>query len=181
MWGGRNELKPDFLADVAFIGHCEADWRIDCLNAIAVSGYKVIIKGGGWDHAIGQCDGVKALLPITHAFGAEYNHIYANVIVGLCFFSKINNDSWTSRAFEIIAVGGLLVCERTEEAKTYFVDRQEAYFFSSIAELVEIIAELKSNLVKREAIRAAGYARLLDSKHAIGDRAVQIKNVLQRL
>ena len=49
------------------------------------------------------------------------------------------------RALEIVAVGGLLVCERNEEAKQYFNDRQEAYFFSSIEELVAIVKELKND------------------------------------
>jgi spore maturation protein CgeB len=169
-------LLPDasgYMADAAFIGHWENDWRLECLEALRCNGYSVILKGGMWDDAI---KGMKLgeLAPISHAFGAEYNHIYANVVAGLCFFSKINNDNWTERALEIVAVGGLLVCERTDEAQTYFKDREEAYFFSSIEELINIVQELKNDLEKREKVRVAGYARLLASANTINDRALQV-------
>src|SRR5260221_1518102 len=158
---------PDeFLADAAFIGHWEADWRVDCLDALAKSGLSVILKGGGWDRAI-RGRRISNLAPIDHAFGVEYCRIYANVVAGLCFFSKINNDSWTKRALEIVAVGGILVCERTDEAKQYFKDREEAYFFSSVEEVVAVVNELKSDLARRERVRAAGLARLLRGDHTI--------------
>ena len=104
----------------------------------------------------------------------DYNRIYAGVVAGLCFFSKINNDSWTRRALEIVAVGGLLVCERTEEAQTYFKDREEAFFFSSVGELVDIVQELKAQPSLRENARSAGYRRLLLGRNTIDDRAAQV-------
>lgn len=162
-----------FLADAAFIGHWEDDWRTNCLDTLVRNKFQVILKGGLWNEAIKTRSLVK-LAPITHAFGEEYNHIYANVNAGLCFFSKINNDTWTERALEIVAIGGVLVCERTEEAQQYFKDRVEAYFFSTEDELIEIVEELKSNLSKREEVRIAGYKRLISEPNSIRDRAKQI-------
>jgi len=162
-----------YLADAAFIGHWENDWRLECLNTLKLNGLSVMIKGGMWDMAIKGFE-IGSLAPVSHAFGAEYNHIYAHAIAGLCFFSKINNDTWTERALEIIAVGGVLVCERTDEAKTYFKDREEAYFFSSIEELIAIVKELKSSPENRERVRLAGYARLLKDANTINDRALQV-------
>lgn len=169
----RNLNPHDFIADAAFLGHCEGDWRVDCLDALAREGFRVIIRGSYWDHAIrGRV--LEKLLPITGIYGDEYNRIYAGVLAGLCFFSKINRDSWTERALEIIAVGGTLVCERTEEAQSYFRDREEAYFFSSIDELLDIVRELKSNPGRREEVRRNGYRRLISGKNTIDDRAQQI-------
>ena len=168
--------KPqEFLADAAFIGHWEGDWRVDCLDALASNGLSVILKGGcgHWEPAI-KGRRIGNLAPISHAADAEYRHIYSNVIAGLCFFSKINNDGWTRRALEIVALGGLLVCERTEEAKQHFIDREEAYFFSSIEELVMIVNDLKKNPEKRKMVRDAGYARLLKSDNTIHSRAKQV-------
>jgi len=162
-----------FLADAAFIGHWENDWRADCLDALVKSGFSVILKGGMWDRAIRNRP-IGKLAPVTHAFGEEYNHIYANVTAGLCFFSKINNDPWTERALEIVAVGGVLVCERTEEAQSYFKNGEEAYFFSSIEELLEIVGELRNNPAGREKVRLAGHKRLLAGKNTVLDRATQI-------
>ena len=165
--------RADFLADAAFIGHWENDGRVDYLDALVRAGFDLILKGGGWDRAI-RGRAIGRLTPVTHAFGAEYNRIYAGVVAGLCFFSKINNDSWTRRALEIVAVGGLLVCERTEEAQTYFKDREEAFFFSSVGELVDIVQELKAQPSLRENARSAGYRRLLSGRNTIDDRAAQV-------
>jgi spore maturation protein CgeB len=166
-------LQDGFLADAAFVGHWENDWRVDCLDALVRNGFDLILKGGSWDRAI-KGRAIGKLAPITHAFGEDYNRIYGRVVAGLCFFSKINNDTWTRRALEIVAVGGLLVGERTVEAQSHFKDREEAFFFSSIEELVEIVAELKAHPLQREKIRAAGYRRLVAEPNTIDARASQI-------
>jgi spore maturation protein CgeB len=171
----KNEF---YLYDAAFIGHWENDWRLECLTQLHDQGFNVVIKGGGWDKAISNGK-LKHLVPVSHAFGTEYNKIYKNSIVGLCFFSKINRDKLTRRAFEIIAVGGLLVAERTIEVAKYFIDRKEAYFFSTIDELINIVAELKNNPLKRSAVQEAGYKRLLESKNSIIDRALLIHNFVK--
>jgi spore maturation protein CgeB len=162
-----------FLADAAFVGHWENDWRVDCLDALMRSGFDVILKGGGWDAAV-RGRAIGKLAPVSHAFGEEYNRIYGGVSAGLCFFSKINRDTWTRRGLEIVSVGGLLVCERTDEAQTYFTDREEAYFFSSIEELIEIVGHLKAHPATREKVRAAGYKRLRAEANTIDDRAARI-------
>jgi spore maturation protein CgeB len=176
----RTHVAPDvteLIADAAFIGHYEADWRLECLDALARR-FEIVLKGGGWDRPI-RNRFVGKLAPITHAFGDEYNRIYASVIAGLCFFSKINNDTWTRRALEIVAVGGVLVCERTSEAELYFKDREEAFFFSSVEELIDIVADLKANPSKREEVRTAGYKRLISGPNTIDDRALQIVRYVQ--
>jgi len=161
-----------FIADAAFIGHWEDDWRVDCLEALASAGLAVILKGGpeGWDSAI-KDKKIGNLLPIKFAYDEEYRQIYSSVVAGLCFFSKLNHDEWTRRAFEIVAIGGVLVCERTNEGHRYFKDGEEAFFFSSISELLSIVHEIKNNPVKRERVRIAGHQRLLEGENCILDRA----------
>lgn len=164
----------EFVYDAAFIGHWEDDWRTECLEALLQSGFRVAVRGGGaWNEAI-RNRSLAALGPVTHAFGPEYNRIYSASVAGLCFFSKINRDSWTERALEIVAVGGVLVCERTREAQSFFKDGEEAFFFSSIPELVRIVQRLKLNPALRARVCDAGYARLKNSRSTIGDRAAQV-------
>jgi hypothetical protein len=167
--------QQNFLADAAFMGHWENDWRVDCLDALACSELSVILRGGpeGWETEIKGRE-IGKLSPITWADDAEYRQVYSNVVAGLCFFSKINNDEWTRRAFEIVALGGVLVCERTNEAKNYFKDREEAFFFSSIDELIEIVCDLKENPNMRESVRVAGHKRLLEGGNGILERAEQV-------
>jgi hypothetical protein len=173
----RDQGKP-FLADAAFIGHWEGDQRTVILESLCSAGISLVLRGGMWDIPLKGLQ-LEKETPVKHAFGKEYNYIYANVMAGLCFFSKINNDTWTRRALEIVAVGGLLVCERTDEAQTYFTDRQEAFFFSSAKELIDIVNLLKQEPALREKVRRAGYQRLMQSLHTIGDRAVQIDHFVK--
>jgi len=172
---GDLTIAPDFLADAAFMGHWEGDWRVDCLDGLAESGFSVILKAapGEWEPAI-KGRKIGELSPITWANDDEYRRIYSSVVAGICFFSKLNHDEWTKRAFEIVALGGVLVCERTEEAKKYFKDREEAFFFSTIEELVNIVRLLKNSPEIREHVRAVGYARLMQGEHTILDRAKQV-------
>lgn len=170
-----------FIADAAFVGHYENDGRLSYIEGLYNAGFKIILKGGMWESVIKNSP-LASLLPIDHAFGDEYNHIYSNVIAGLCFFSKINNDEWTRRAPEIIAVGGLLVCERTSEAISRFNDREEAFFFSDVNELIEIINFLIQHPQIRERVRSAGYDRLCKDGYKLSDRAQKISNfVAERL
>lgn len=167
-----------FIADAAFVGHFENDGRQKYIEGLFNAGFNIILKGGMWEPSIKNTP-LEALMPIKHAFGDEYNYIYSNVIAGLCFFSKINNDEWTRRAPEIIAVGGLLVCERTSEAQLRFEDRKEAFFFSDVEELIEIIESLIKNSQLRESVRKAGYERLLREGYALSDRAQQINQFVE--
>jgi hypothetical protein len=172
---GDLTTAPNYLADVGFIGHWEGDWRVDCLDALAGYGFSIILKGGcgGWEPAI-RGRRIAHLAPVLHADDHEYRQVYGNVVAGVCFFSKINNDQWTRRAFEIVALGGVLVCERTEEGQRYFIDREEAFFFSSIDELVSIVRQLKDKPEIRQRVRVAGYSRLMSSEHTILNRATYI-------
>lgn len=175
----RSYAAPDPF-DAVFIGHWENDWRTDCIDALISAGYKVCVKGGMWDRAItGRPSSI--LGPITPVFGTEYNELYRNARAGLCFFSKINRDSWTERALEIIAVGGLLVCERTDEALSYFADREEAFFFSSIEELLFIMKLVTSDSEVNGRVRKAGYGRLMSGMHSISDRADMVYAIVDGL
>lgn len=163
-----------FIYDAVFIGHWEDDWRVKCLEAIQQQGYDVMIKGGMWNSVIKDSNSLKNLYPINGIYDNEYNQLYGNALAGICFFSKINRDTWTERALEIIAVGGVLVCERTIEAETYFKDREEAFYFSTIEELIEIIKFLKTNPEIREKVKNSGFEKLKNGNHSVLDRATMI-------
>ena len=77
---------------------------------------------------------------------------------------------------EIIAVGGLLVCEKTTEAELLFKDREEAFFFSSKEELLSIVLELRNNLGLRHKVLSAGYKKLISSNSSILDRVELMYN-----
>ena len=162
--------NEEFSYDAIFIGHFEKDNRLNYLLKLNNNGFKIGIWGSYWDNQIKNTK-LSHLSPIKGKFGKEYNYLYVNCLAGLCFFSKINRDQWTRRPFEIVSVGGLLVCERTDEAMSYFEDKKEAYFFSDFNELQNIIILLKSNPEIREKVREAGYRRLKRDRHTFRKRA----------
>jgi hypothetical protein len=165
----------DILCDGVFIGHWENDNRVSYLEFLVDNNISIKIFGGMWPNFLKRTS-LKNMLPIIGIFDQDYNITYASALCGLCFFSKINNDQWTERPLEIIAVGGLLVCERTPEAISLFKDREEAFFFSSKEELLSIILELKNNKTLRNKVLSAGYNKLMSSNHSILDRAQFIYN-----
>jgi spore maturation protein CgeB len=165
----KDAEREKYLCDAAFIGHFEDDNRLNDIDALLRAGLKINLRGGGWDR---YCVGRPAekLVPVKNAFGEEYNKLYEAASAGLCFFSKINRDELTERALEIPAVGGVLVCERTDEVETHFEDRKEAFFFSDTTELMQVIDQLKNNRELRKRIAEAGRLRLQGGHHSINHR-----------
>ncbi len=162
------EVKKREKYDAVFIGHWEDDGRIDHVNALLKVGYKVKVAGPLWDKVSKKM--ARDVGSVAPVFGQAFAAIYGSAQAGLCFFSKINGDSWTRRPLEIVASGGLLVCERTEEAISYFEDRKEAYFFSSEKELLSVMQYIEKHPEEAQLVRRRGIERLQHDKHTIDDR-----------
>jgi len=176
----RGTIDPSsFDNDAVFIGHWENDWRQSLLEDLARHRYRVEVRGSIWSEKINSRSPLKG--PFTLAFGAEFASIYRRSHAGICFFSKMNNDSWTRRPLEIVASGGLLVCERTDEALSYFVEGKEAFFFSSSEELVNIVSFVKLNTQHALKVREQGRQRLLNSNYSISDRADEMLEMIEKL
>ncbi len=164
----------DFIADAAFLGHYEQDGRLDAIRALDAAGLRVAVHGAGWSAALSAA-GLDHLLPADPIFGAGYRQLYRDSRAGLCFFSHLNRDSWTERPLEIVAAGGALVCERTDEALGHFREGEEALYFSSTEELVAACRRLHDEPGLRERLVAAAAARLAADGHDIADRARQVE------
>ena len=171
----ENQDTRTVVRDACYVGHWENDDRINFVEALVDEGFDIEIRGGMWDGAIAQAN-LEQLLPITHADRHEVADLYSTSMASLCFFSKKNKDGWTRRPLEVVASGGVLVCERNSESVTYFKDRKEAYFFSSPDELIDIFKLLKNDPNQRESVRKAGMKRLAEDGHTIGERVAQIES-----
>lgn len=165
---------------VLFAMHAERDERRDALLALISKGVHVDVHSWNWATVFGEQEaqriGVKA--PI---WGDDYTRAIANASATLCFFSKQNNDELTSRVFEIPACKGLLLSWRTARLEQIFKDREEAFFFSSVEELSDIVETLSANPGLVIETKYRGYERLLKSRHSIVDRCADAINVFQGL
>jgi spore maturation protein CgeB len=152
-----------------FAMHAEDDERRHALLSLLDNGFSVKIHSWNWSKVFGNSD-VKHMQVKPPIWGVDYVNAISAASATLCFFSKQNNDELTSRVFEIPASGGLLLSWRSKRLMELFKDKEEAFFFSSINELLEIAHYLQANprVVKETKLR--GRERLLNSRHSVVDR-----------
>jgi len=163
-----------------FAMHAEADERREALLSLLAAGFRVEVHSWNWAAAFGEAEakriGVKP--PIWEA---DYVRAIGEAAATLCFFSKQNNDELTSRVFEIPASRGLLLSWRTARLEALYKDREEAFFFSSIDELMSIVKQLALDPQRVEEAKQRGYERLLASRYSVVDRCVDAVEVFKGL
>jgi spore maturation protein CgeB len=106
--------------------------------------------------------------------GEIYEDRYAEVVAGaqisLGFLRELNPDQHTTRSFEIPAIGGFMLADRTEEHCEFFEEGKEAEYFSSDEEFREKIVFYLRNEVARVRIAHAGHRRCMTSGYSYDDR-----------
>ena len=90
--------------------------------------------------------------------------------IGLCFLSKLNNDSYTRRCFEIPATKTLLLSEFSDDLTTIFKEGVDADFFRNRDELVSKVKFYIENEKVRNKIALNGYKRIILDKHDVLSR-----------
>ena len=165
---------------ILFAMHAEADERRNALLSLINAKFRVEVHSWNWATIFGEIDakkiGVKP--PI---WGEDYVRAIGKASATLCFFSKQNNDELTSRVFEIPASRGLLLSWRTPRLELLYEDREEAFFFSSIDELMSIVQELALDSKLVEETKRRGHERLLASRCSVVDRCVDAVEVFKGL
>jgi len=114
--------------------------------------------------------------------GEIYEDRYAAVVAGskiaLGFLRELNPDQHTTRSFEIPAIGGFMLADRTEEHLEFFEEGKEAEYFSSDDEFREKVKFYLANDAARQRIACAGHRRCMSSGYSYDDR---IRAVMQEL
>ena len=161
-----------FGCDVVFVGHHEADDRLEVLNALLAAGLKLRIFGGGWER-LERSQPIAKLLPIRTAVGDDYVKAIAAAKVALVFLSKRNRDTYTRRCFEIPAIGTLMLAPRTEDLLSMYREGEEAAYFSSPEDAVEQVRRFIQDDGLRLRVAAAGQARCIREGNDVTARARQ--------
>lgn len=168
--------KSSFECDVVFIGHYENDGRIEYLEEIVKAGYRLRIFGPPyeWDKLLLKSQTLKFLAPVHLVWNADYSKAICGAKIALCFFSKLNRDTYTRRCFEIPASGTMLLSEYSDDMASLFEAGKEADFFKSKEEM---ISKLKlylgdDNLQRRVAF--AGQQRVIKDGHDVVSRMARI-------
>jgi spore maturation protein CgeB len=114
--------------------------------------------------------------------GEIYEDRYAGVVAGsqiaLGFLRELNPDQHTTRSFEIPAIGGFMLADRTEDHCEFFEEGKEAEYFASDDEFRDKVRYYLANEEARERIAKAGHERCMTSGYSYEDR---IRTVMSEL
>jgi len=174
---------PESLAEknrsipVLFVGHYEADGRLELLDSLVRRGIPVRVFGTGWEEVTTRFPWLAAQ-KVRRVWGQEYAHLLRSAKITLGLFSGRNRDVWTRRCFEATACQSMLLAERTEEMCKLFKEGQEAVYFGSADELVEKARHALVHDEERERIALHGSLRCRSDQHNEIGRAAQILDTL---
>jgi spore maturation protein CgeB len=193
-------------SDVVFVGGWEPR-RERLLSAATEIAQNVVVWGYGWRLAqAARANPLRALrlgrltpgrrtyfgppsAPLSEAVrtgegsnGEIYEEKYAAAIAGsriaLGFVREICPDEHTTRTFEIPAIGGFMLADRTEEHLSLFEEGTEAEYFGSNEEYLQKLKFYLSNETARTRIARAGHRRCMRSGYSYDDR---IRTILGEL
>lgn len=172
----RNYYLPEPAIDVPevlFLGHHEDDEREDYIKALLDEKIKVGITKKNWEE-FEEDNPYLVKLEDAHTL---YNEMLNATEIAIVFLSKINNDTYTRRCFEIPAVKTLMIAPYTEDIASMFQENEEVVLYRNKKEFVEKIKYYLENQAEREQIASAGYERLMKDGHEIQDR---VRVVMER-
>jgi spore maturation protein CgeB len=173
------EDQRKYGCDIAFVGHYETDCRVEMMRALSQSGLRIRVYGNGWSREIVRTIDHNLSEPYP-VFGIDYAKALCGAKVCLSFLSRLNQDVYTRRTFEIPACGRLMLSERTPELKEIFAEDLEAVYFSSIDELVSKARRYVEDDAGREAIARAGLKRCWNDEHDVVSRMRQVVEYIEQ-
>ncbi|QZE13424.1 glycosyltransferase [Halosquirtibacter laminarini] len=135
------DIQDNYKSDVVFIGHFEDDGRDYYLVELLRKGYNLRIFGTKWSDSkyykeICSYLGYK-IIPV---YKNEYNLYLNGAKIALVFLSKLNNDRYTRRNFEIPMTNTLMLSVFSKElACELFKEGQHIVFFNDLQSLMSKI------------------------------------------
>lgn len=158
--------------DIIFIGHYEPN-RAEIINYLIQNKINVKIFGPHWGSTVKKYnwneDTVKK--PV---YGKEYRNTIHKSKLAICFLSKINNDVYTRRNFEIPAAGTLTISEYTKELSTIFKDNEDILLFKNKEELLSKANDVLNNPDKLKTLTNNSFNKIKSGSFSENDRAKQL-------
>lgn len=177
------EERAQYGCDIVFIGHYEDDGRLQYLEEVARRGWKLRIFGPGyeWDSVLRQSAVLAEHAPTRLVWGRDYSLALCGAKVALCFFSKLNRDTYTRRCFEIPACGTVLMSEFSDDLAGLYQADREAVFFSSQEEMGDKLDKLLGDSAARGAVAAAGLRQVWQGRHDVVSRMQDVIGWIEEL
>lgn len=165
-----------YECDVVFIGHFEDDGRDEAIKLLLENGVNLKLYGTGWEKSSLYdyfIDKFKEIKPVYD----DYNIVINSAKIALVFLSKLNNDTYTRRCFEIPATKTLMMSEYTDDLTTLFKQSVEAEYFKSKEELLNKVKYYLENTQYIEKVGYSGYKKLKSDGHEVINRCIEILKV----
>jgi spore maturation protein CgeB len=165
-----------YKCDVLFIGNYEDDKRDEALKLLIDNNIDIKLYGTGWEKS-------KYYNFFAEIFGeikplySDYNLALNSAKIALVFLSKLNNDTYTRRCFEIPATKTMMISEYTDDLNNMFKDGFDAQYFKNKEELLKKVNYYLENNDKLNNISINGYNRLIRDGHEVKDRCKEIIKV----
>ena len=166
--------------DVAFVGHYEDDGRDQAIARLLEMGFKVRLNGQKWKQSVYYPTIKKYLGEIEPAYD-NYNEALNSAKVALVFLSRLNNDTYTRRTFEIPSTKTVMLAEYTEDQAAIFEPDEAALYFRDYDELVSRLQSILSDNALRERVANAGYVRVMNGDFFISSRVEMICDVVRSI
>ena len=172
--------KVNYDCDVVFVGHYENDGRLEYLEEIVKAGYKLRLFGPGyeWNSLLAKSVVLKHLVPVNLVWNEDYNKALCGAKIALCFFSKLNRDTYTRRCFEIPAAGTLLLSEYSDDLASLYQAGEEVDMFKTKQEMIRKINLYLDNDELRSHVAANGNRRVIVDGHNIVSRMEKVLDFL---
>jgi spore maturation protein CgeB len=164
--------------DIIFIGHWENDKRDEVIKYLIDNNINIKLFGTEWEKSKYYDFFIEKMGKIFPIYEKDYNLTINKAKVALVFLSKLNNDSYTRRCFEIPATKTMMLSEYTDDlANNLFEENKEVVYFRNKEELLEKIKFYlqDENLIKE--IGQNGYKRLIKDGHEVTNRCKKILKV----
>jgi len=177
-----NQDKSNYECDVVFIGHHENDGRLEYLEEIVKAGYRLRLFGPPyeWNKLLLQSEILRPLSPVHLVWNADYSKAISGAKIALCFFSKLNRDTYTRRCFEIPATGTLLLSEYSDDMAMLYSEGKEVDFFKSKQEMIGKIKLYLDDDNLRRQVAAGGQQRVIDDGHDIVSRMAKVVELVEK-
>ena len=167
-----------YKCDVIFIGHFEDDGRDDVIKLLIDNNIDVTLYGSGWNKSKHYNYLIKYLKrDIENLYNEQYNLALNSAKIALVFLSKLNNDTYTRRCFEIPATKTMMLSEYTDDLNSMFQKGVDAEYFKDKGEIMKKIKYYLEDNTKIENIGGNGFDRLMRDGHEVVDRCKQVIEV----
>ena len=177
----KDNVSKKHNSEVVFAGHYENDGRLEALELILKNNIDLKLFGGGWNNVLKKLPSsslLKKQYPVYPAIGTNYQNVICGSKIALCFLSKLNQDSYTRRNFQIPAMKVTVLSEYSYELSQMFEENKEIVFFKNHNELIKKIKLLLKKEILNKNISEAGYKRVYNDKHDIHNRMRVFVNTL---